>query len=137
MTFLAILASIYLGANGSLQLPQGGGDMARRGGGAIMAGWYASDFWAIEGEAGWMERQASLAVKGLWHWWGYERFDPFFTFGARGWFPKGEAGPCAGTGFFYHLTDHWSLRADAEATLGLERDVEMVYMLGAGVQYEF
>lgn len=135
---LAALTAIYVGAGGSLVMPQGGGDMDHRlGGGIVRAGVYASDFWAFEAEAGWMETKASLGVDALWHWWGYERFDPFFTFGARGWIDDGDVGPCAGTGFFYHLDNNWSLRADADATLGIERDTEMIYRLTAGVQYEF
>ena len=133
-----LIASLYLGLGEAMTLPQGGGDVAsRKGGGVARAGMYVSDFWAVEGEAGWMETQTMLGVKGLWHWWGYERFDPFFTFGARGWIHEGEIGPCAGTGAFYHLTDHWSVRVDLEATLGLERETEMIYGIGAGVQYEF
>ena len=35
------------------------------------------------------------------------------------------------------LTDNWSLRADADATLGLDSDVAMLYSLSLGVQYAF
>ena len=48
-----------------------------------------------------------------------------------------KLGPKAGLGAFYHLTDEWSLRADADATLGLETNCEMLYSLSVGVQYAF
>lgn len=134
---LAALTSFYLGASGGLQLVQGGGDMRRLGGAGVRAGTYMAEFLAVEGEVAAMENKTRLGVNGLWHWWGYERFDPFFTFGARGWLNTGDVGPMGGVGAFYHLDEHWSLRADADFTLGLERRTEMVYGLSLGVQYEF
>ena len=91
---------------------------------------------AVEADAAWLEDCAGLGVQGLWHIWGYERFDPFLTFGARGWI-DGDLGPVAGIGAFYHLTDNWSLRADAQTVLGIDCDFNMVYSLGVGVQYTF
>jgi hypothetical protein len=73
----------------------------------------------------------------LWHWWGYEQVDPFFTFGARGWIHDGQVGPCVGAGAFYHLNDYWSIRFDADATLALDADCEMIYSVGVGVQRTF
>lgn len=137
MDFFSALTAVYIGAAGSLLLPQGGGDMDRLGGGLFRAGVYVNDFWAFEAEAGLMERKAQLGVQCVWHWWGYERLDPFFTFGAKGWIDDGDAGPCGGIGAFYHLDEHWSLRADAGATLGIERESEMIYQFAFGVQYEF
>ena len=95
-----------------------------------------------------MENAAGLAVQGLWHWqdadlygrlFGYSAFDLFFTFGARGWIGDGlgQVGPKAGVGAFWHLTDDWSLRTDADATLGLDSCVAMLYSLSLGVQYAF
>ena len=55
---------------------------------------------------------------------------------SRGWI-EGDVGPTAGLGAFYHLTNEWSLRGDAQATLGLDGDCQMVYSLGFGVQYSF
>jgi hypothetical protein len=77
-----------------------------------------------------------LSVKGLWHWWGYEKFDPFFTFGASGWI-DGEVGPTIGWGTFWHFNDYWSLRFDADATYGLDDADEMVYSVSLGVQCSF
>ena len=110
--------------------------MRRLGGGTARVGLYLADALAVEADAAWLENCARLGVQGLWHFYGYERFDPFLTFGARGWI-EGDVGPTAGLGAFYHLTNSWSLRGDAQATLGLDGDCQMVYSLGLGVQYSF
>ena len=142
-------AGAYIGVSGAMTLPQGGSDRMRRlGGAAVRAGWYLGEFWSVEGEAAWLENSAGFATQGLWHWqaadaygrmFGYSQFDPFFTFGARGWLGDGlgQVGPKAGVGAFWHLTDNWSLRADADATLGLDGVVEVLYTLSVGVQYSF
>lgn len=126
----------YVDAGAAMVLPQGGGRMHRRAGAEARLGYYVDDFLAVEATAAWMERDAGLGVHGLWHWWGYEKFDPFFTFGANGWI-EGEVGPSAGWGCFWHFSDKWSLRFDADATLGIDGETEMVYKLGAAVQYAF
>lgn len=120
-----------------LPLPQGGQKMSRRTGAAARIGYYLTEMLAVEGEAAWLEDCTGLSVKGLWHWWGYERLDPFFTFGVRGWFNHGQVGPIGGVGAFYHLNDNWSLRFDADATLGVESDVGMVYGFSLGIQRTF
>jgi len=128
--------SFYVGASATLVLPQGGHSMRRLGGATARAGIYFTESLAFEADAAWLENCAGLGVQGLWHFYGYERFDPFLTFGARGWI-EGDVGPTAGLGAFYHLTNSWSLRGDAQATLGLDGDCQMVYSLGLGVQYSF
>ena len=141
-------AETYVGLSGSVTLPQGGSRMHRVGGAAIRGGTYLTEDWAVEGEVAWLENFAGLGVQALGHFqgwslygdlFGYSRFDPFVTLGAKGWIGHGcgQVGPKAGLGAFYHLTDNWSLRADADATLGLESDCEMLYSLSAGVQYSF
>ena len=138
----------YVGAAGQLMLPQGGSKMHHIGGAALRGGYYLTEDWAIEGEAAWLEDAAGLsaAAHGHFQGWslygdlfGYSRFDPFVTLGAKGWIGRncGQVGPKAGLGAFYHLTDEWSLRADADATLGLETNCEMLYSLSVGVQYSF
>lgn len=126
----------YVDAGPAVVIPQGGGDMCRRAGAMARIGYYADDFLAVEASAAWMERGAGLGLRGLWHWWGYEKFDPFFTFGANGWI-EGDAGPSLGTGTFWHFDDNWSVRFDADATLGLDGETEMIYQLGLSVQYAF
>ena len=130
------LDRLYAGSSATLVIPQGGSDMRRLSGATARIGYYVTEALAVEADAAWLEDCAGLGVQGLWHFWGYERFDPFVTFGARGWI-DGDLGPVAGLGAFYHLTDNWSLRADAQATLGIDSDCDMVYSLGAGVQYTF
>ena len=136
----------YVGAAGEIALPQGGGDLRRLGGGAVKGGYYFTDTVAIDGEVAVLENKVGGAVRGLWHLqgfeafgklFGYERFDPFVTAGARGWFADGELGPSLGVGALYYLTDSWALRLDADCTLGLERRVETVHTLAVGVQYSF
>ena len=130
------LGRTYVGACATVLLPQGGSGMRRLGGGTARVGYYLSETLAVEADAAWLEDSVGLGVQGLWHFWGYERFDPFLTFGARGWI-DGDVGPAAGFGAFYHLTDNWSLRGDAQAALGIDGEREMVYTLGLGVQYAF
>ena len=141
-------AETYVGLSGSVTLPQGGSRMHRVGGAAIRGGTYLTEDWAVEGEVAWLENFAGLGVQALGHFqgwglygdlFGYSRFGPFVTLGAKGWVGDGcgQVGPKAGLGAFYHLTDSWSLRADADATLGLETNCEMLYSISAGFQYAF
>ena len=130
----------YVSAGAGIMLSEGGGshDVRRLGGAAMRTSWYLSEFWAVECELGVFEDNVLLGVDALWHWWGYERFDPFFNFGACGIIgSSGEIGPKLGTGFFYHLTEKLSLRFDAGALLGLEDETEIVYTLTTGVQISF
>ena len=136
----------YAGGDAVLVLPQGGGDMKRLGGAAARVGYYLTDAWALEGTASVLENRTGLSVGALWHWhgceefnklFGYERLDPFFTFGVKGWMTDGDVGPCAGLGTLYYLSDRWAFRCDADLTLGLERETEAVFSLGAGLQFSF
>ena len=147
MSFV-LSAETYVGAAGSLMLPQGGSRLHRLGGAALRGGCYLDENWALEGEAAWLEDFAGLGVQALGHFqgwslygdlFGYSRFDPFVTLGAKGWIGDGcgQVGPKAGVGAFYHLTENWSLRADADATLGLETSCELLYSFSAGIQYAF
>ena len=142
-------SAFYLGAGGVLTLSQGGSSLRRVGGAAVRGGANHSDFWALEGDVAWQENAAGLGVDALVHlqaWsvygdlFGYSPFDPFVTAGVRGWIgdrDAGQVGPQLGLGAFWHLDDRWSIRADANATLGLETDVEVVYTLAMGVQFAF
>ena len=124
----------YVGAAGMVTLPQGGD--GRLGGAAMRFGHCLNEFWALEGEVAWLENRAGGALGVLWHWWGYERLDPFFTFGVRG-IGGVDEGPKAGLGAFYNLTETLSLRFDADAMLGLEGDASVTYSLSAGLQFSF
>ena len=138
------LTSCYLGVAGSLLLPQGGSRITHFGGAALRGGYCFSDWFAVEGEASWMEDRAGLAARGIVHWkgwhewdmlFGFSRWDPFLTIGVGGWLPDGQVGPAAGIGVLYYLDDCWALRIGGEATLGLDSNIEMIYSLAAGVQY--
>jgi len=127
----------YVGVAEAVVMPQGGSRMSDHTGAAFRFGYYLSEMWALECEAAWVADRAGLGVNALWHWWGYERLDPFFTFGAKGWVDDGQVGPSAGTGAFYHVTEELSIRLDAAATLGVDTHTEMVYSLSAGIQWAF
>lgn len=137
----------YVGAAAQLMLPQGGSRLHHVGGACLRGGYYLTENWAAEAEAAWLEDLAGLSVQALGHlqgWdlygdlFGYSRFDPFVTLGAKGWIGReGQVGPKAGLGAFYHLTDSWALRFDADATLGLETRCEVGYTLSVGIQYSF
>lgn len=127
----------YVEAGAAMVLPQGGAEMPRRTGAALRGGWYFAEFWAVEGEVSWLEDRVGFSAEALWHWWGYERFDPFFTMGAKGWMDNGQVGPAAGFGAYYHLTENWSLRFDADAAVGVDSGAEMIYSLGAGIHFAF
>jgi len=138
----------YLGACGALTLPQGGARLRRVGGAALRAGTYVTESCALEASAAVQENAAGLGVGALCHWsawetydrfFGFSAFDPFLTLGARGWMasPAGQVGPSTGLGAFYHLTDRWSLRCDADVTLGLDTRVETLFTVSAGVQFFF
>ena len=138
----------YVGLAGQMMLPQGNARLHRVGGAALRVGAYLNEDLAVEGEVAELEDVAGLSCALLGHFqgwslygdlFGYSRFDPFVTVGAKGWIGRdcGQVGPKAGLGAFYHLTDSWSLRADADATLGHETDCEMLYSLSVGGQYSF
>ena len=127
----------YVGLAEGVVMPQGGGRMSDHTGASFRFGCYLAEFWAVEGELAAVADRAGLAARALWHWWGYERLDPFFTFGVRGWLDHGQVGPSGGVGAFYHLDDRLSLRFDADATLGVETRSEMVYSVSAGIQWAF
>ena len=136
--------SAYVGAAGTLAFRQGGG---RVGGGDVRLGVELSDVFSPELDAGWHENSAFLALQDLVHlsafetydrFFGYSRFDPFFTFGGGGWIGGfGQVGPSVGIGAFWHLDDNWSIRAEASTILGLDGECEMIYLMSVGLQYSF
>ncbi len=144
-------ASFFTGAYaevvGQSIFPQGGGDMGRhRAGAAVRLGKNVTPHFVTELEVAALEDACGLAWRNVWHlqgwdWFGrlfgYERFDPFLAGGVRGWLPDGDVGPFAGLGALYYLDDHWALRVDGDATLGLESEIETIYSVSAGLQYTF
>ena len=147
----------YAGASAGIMLPGSGNGLRRAGEVSLSAGRYLSDSLALEGafscapaaasDAGGMAAVSGCGVRALWHVFGYERFDPFVTCGAAARFasrhvfadaPRRTAiGPAFGVGAFYHLTNRWSLRADATASLSVDSPCGLVYSVSAGLQFSF
>jgi hypothetical protein len=73
----------------------------------------------------------------LYHLTRFDRLDPYLACGAG--YYHGEAslaGPRAGIGVQYHLTEQLSLRVDARTMLSVEEG-DMLYSLGVGISYRF
>ncbi len=120
-------------------LPQGGSRIRHGVGAGARFGAYIGELWSIEGEAVWLQKSTGLGANLLWHWWGYERVDPFFTVGARCLIGDdvNQSGPKAGLGTYVHLTEHCSLRIDADVMLGVDSDAEALYSISLGAQIFF
>ena len=155
----------YVGAAGGLLLPGNGNSLRRAALVTARGGWYVDEYLAFEAEAVCAPNVSSGdgntpvwggSVQALWHLSGWEAFDklfgcerfaPFLTCGMqalcapRHVFADGShrtgIGPSAGFGAFYHLTDNWSLRAEARAALAVDSPCGMTYALLAGLQYSF
>ena len=123
----------FVGGAASLALPEGGSGFNHVGGATLRAGYYMNEFWAFELDGTLAENRYAASAGFLWHWWGYERLDPFFTFGFTDWFST-DFGPSGGAGAFYHIDDHWSLRFDVSAMLGVSDGCDMVYLFSVGFQ---
>lgn len=159
-------APAYLGASGGIFLPGNGSSLKRAAMASARGGWYLSDNLAIELEGGAAPNAVSssggnatvtaFAARGLFHLtgieefdllFGCERFDPFVMFGAAALFASRHVfaddshrtaiGPTVGVGAFYHLTDRWSLRADATAAMAVDTPCGMAYGLFLGIQRSF
>lgn len=73
----------------------------------------------------------------LYHLTRFDRLDPYLACGAG--YYHGEAslaGPRAGIGVQYHLTEQLSLRFDARTMLSVEEG-DMLYSVGVGISYRF
>ncbi|MCL2104748.1 MAG: hypothetical protein FWH21_06815, partial [Kiritimatiellaeota bacterium] len=75
----------------------------------------------------------------------YSRFDPYLALGGGycgaaetvfdGGGARGAAGPRAGVGMMYHLTEEIAIRADARAFMAVDRACGMIYMAGVGISF--
>lgn len=147
LSAFASSAETYVGVAGAMRLRSGGTALPRTAGVELRGGTYLSNYWAGEFAVGWLEREAAFDASFLGHWaswelydryFGFSAFDPFITIGAKGWIGReGQVGPKAGLGVFYRFDEHWSLRADADMTLGVDSRVEPLFSLSIGVQYTF
>ncbi len=156
----------YVGAAGGALLPGNGNSLRRAAEVSVRGGHCFSDYFALEMEGlcapsavldrGGNTAVSGVAFQGVFHcagWetfdklFGCERFDPFVALGAAARFAGRHAfadcshrtaiGPVFGMGAFYHLTDSWSLRADARAQLCCDSPCGMLYGVFAGLQYSF
>lgn len=106
-----------------------------------------SENWSASASAGFGTRETMLQVDLLGHfsglefydrYFGYSPFDPFLSLGAKGWIgSEGAVGPKAGLGAFYHFSDNWSARGDADATLNVDGRENVLFSLSLGIQYTF
>jgi len=146
----------YLNLSGGMLLPGNGNSLEPAALASVRGGWYLAEDFALElgvlsapnaGSSAGNEALTGVSFGGLYHLFGYERFDPFVTlgaatlFGARHVFADGSSrtaiGPECGLGAFYHLTEQWSLRADAHALAFLDFPCGMVYSVELGAQRSF
>jgi len=123
----------HVSTGAALVVPQGGASSGRLGGGFARGGFYLSEFTALEGTFSVLENRYGASGGILWHWYGYERLDPFFVYGGS-WIEGLGAGPSAGIGFHWHLDDHWSLRADCTYALAIDGGVDSVFSFSAGIR---
>lgn len=114
----------------------------------MSVGAYVTELTAIETQVGLAERNIHAGVDYLIHWsalevydrfFGYSPIDPFFVIGADVWTRTGSsiAGPTAGIGAYYHLSEDWSLRTDAKGSLDVNGGCEMNYVVTVGLNYAF
>ncbi len=156
----------YAGVSGGAMLPGNGNSLERAASVSLHTGRYLTETFAVEtavasaphvcaGRAG-AATLTSVSIGALLHFtyftfydrlFGSERLDPFLTFGVNGTFASRHVfahdahrtgiGPYAGMGAFYHLTDNWSIRAEARAALCCDSPCGMLYVASLGLQYSF
>ena len=147
----------YAGISGDVFLPGGGNSLKRAGGVSALVGYEVSDSWNVEALVMSIPNAASshggnsalngFALQGAWHFWGYERVDPFFTFGVQSLFSsdhvfaddsrRSAIGPTLGFGLAYHLTDNLSLRADARSMVSIDSPSGIAFSISGGLQWSF
>lgn len=118
-------------------------------------GYDFSEFWSAEAGASWApwvegDRASGGQIFGAYadalrHLDSYERFDPYLALGLgvsraeENLYDDGghpfAAGPRAGIGFFYNLSDRWAFRADARACMAVDETCAMEYTLSVGFVY--
>lgn len=126
---------------------------------ALRLGYDINDSWSAEVGASWApnisdgrkgrksQHVNGFFLDGLYHFDRFERFDPYLSAGVGNFradkkvFCEGDQhtvwGPRAGAGFFYHLTDSWSLRADAHSFMAIDHHPAMMYSFDLGFAYRF
>jgi hypothetical protein len=152
-----VLDRWYTGVSGAMLLPGGGSSLERAGGVSAHLGYFLSDSFALEldlisipnavSSHGGNSTLTGFGIQGAWHFMGFERLDPFLTFGASSLFSSHHVfaddshrtafGPTFGLGFLYHLTDNLALRADSKAMVTLDTPSEIAFTISGGLQWSF
>jgi hypothetical protein len=147
----------YTGSTGMMFLPGGGSSLKRAGGVSANLGYFLTDSFALEADIASVPNAVSsrvgnssltmFGIQGAWHFMGFERFDPFLTFGASSLFSthhvfsddsrKCAFGPTFGIGFLFHLSDNLALRADSKAMVLMDSPSEMAFTIAGGLQWSF
>jgi opacity protein-like surface antigen len=126
----------------------------------VAIGHEVSEFWSLEVGgmwAPWLETEHPARANGrslyggfadaLYHVNSYERFDPYVALGVGVYRSEDAvlgggdrdvlAGPRAGVGFLYNVTDRLALKADARAFMAADSTCETLYSITAGIVYRF
>ncbi len=132
--------AFYVGSSVGAFMPDGAARPRNATQVAARAGWYSSDTLAWEASLGSNLRgKAGNVAAGslglLWHWWGFERFDPFFTCGIG--FARRSFGPGGGVGAFWHMTERASLRFGYGMVLDAADGCAPLHSIEAGIQFSF
>ncbi len=147
----------YSSAAAGVLLPGGGSSLSRSMMMNARFGYFLSESFAMEFEANVTPNAVSevsgnqtlvgAVAQGVWRFMGYERFDPFLTFGVASFFGsrhvfrdgdfRNAFGPTLGIGVLYHLTEHFALRADACGCMTVGTPCGMMFDISVGVQYSF
>ncbi|MCL1920272.1 MAG: OmpA family protein [Kiritimatiellaeota bacterium] len=130
---------------------EGGGPTDGGAGASLCLGYDLSEHWTAEAGAAWMPYVKGAgnphiygaSAEMLCHLSSYSRFDPYLALGAgyHGATARvfadggahGMAGPRAGFGVMYYLTEEVALRADARALMAVDRGCGMAYMATVGL----
>ncbi len=147
----------YSSVAAGMLLPGGGSSLSQSATVNARFGYFLSESFAVESEFSVVPNAVSKsagnqtlvgwAAQGVWHFMGYERFDPFLTFGVASFFGsrhvfednsfRNAFGPTVGIGALYHLTDHLALRADARGCMSVGTPAGVLFDVSLGMQYSF
>ncbi len=147
----------YSSVSAGMLMPGGGSSLSKSAMVNARFGYFLSESFALESEVNVTPNAVShsagnqtlvgAAVQGVWHFLGYERFDPFLTIGFASFFGsrrvfeddsfRNAFGPTLGIGALYHLTEHFALRADARGCMCATAPAGIMFDVSVGVQYSF
>ena len=132
---------------------EGGQPVDGGAGASLSIGYDLSEHWTAEAGAAWMPyvkgegapHANGASAEMLYHLNSYARLDPYLALGV-GYFGAtervfsdgdayGMAGPRAGVGVLYHLTEEVALRADARAVMAADAGCGMVYLASVGLSF--